>query len=122
MTLSDWDTITITLAKVLPISLVFTGMVCYIMVASYTSSSFIIGIITDSLITAQTDYEMRHLVKVDEKRKVLAKRLKTFLMELHADEMDDLECIPAEDLKISLKGDTELIAKLAGIKVFIDER
>eukprot|EP00928_Gymnodinium_smaydae_P070317 TRINITY_DN54179_c0_g1_i1.p1 TRINITY_DN54179_c0_g1~~TRINITY_DN54179_c0_g1_i1.p1 ORF type:complete len:530 (-),score=109.61 TRINITY_DN54179_c0_g1_i1:200-1789(-) len=122
MTLSDWDIISITLAKVLPAWTVYGGFVCYILITSYTSSSLIIGIITDSLITAQTDYEVRTSVKVEEKRKALSMQLRTFLMELHEDEMDENAYVPVDDLKSSLKGDSDLVAKLANIKVFIDEK
>mmetsp|Transcript_54703 Transcript_54703/g.123096 ORF Transcript_54703/g.123096 Transcript_54703/m.123096 type:complete len:502 (-) Transcript_54703:93-1598(-) len=122
MTLCNWDEIATALTKHLPAPVVYAGLVFYIMVTSYTMISLITGIISESLITSQQEFKRRKLQSMEEKRKEVAADLREFLYEMHEDEKDDFGCIEAEDLKTSVRGDTELLGRLASTNVVINEK
>lgn len=121
MTLSDWDNVAAVLVEVVPAPVVFLCFLAYIMVTSYTMTSLITGIITESLITSQADYHMRKLRVMDKKRKALAAELLIFLNEVLEDSLDEEGTVPAEDLKPCVRGDQELLKGLAQIDVSVSE-
>lgn len=120
MTLSDVEKIWSTLTKVLPAWIISPCFVLYIMVTSYTMVSLITGIISESLITSQQEYKRRKMQQIEGKKKEVASSLREFLHEVH--DPDANGCVEAEDLKQSVRGDTELLAKLASMGVSIDEK
>jgi len=122
MTLTDWDKISNLLTKQFPGPVVHFGLILYIMITSYTMISLISGIISESLITSQQEYKQRKLYIMEQERKDLTMDLKAFLTEVHEDEMDQDGNVGGEDLKTSVRGDTELLEKLAGIGITVDEK
>jgi hypothetical protein len=121
MTLSNWDKVAETLTQVMPLSVVYPCAVLYIAVTWYTGASLITGIITESLVRSQQDFKDRKLTSFDKKRKEVYNDLIAFLSEMHEDEMDAHGCVDHEDLKTSLRGDTELLHKLAMSGIVLDE-
>mmetsp|Transcript_43332 Transcript_43332/g.92768 ORF Transcript_43332/g.92768 Transcript_43332/m.92768 type:complete len:493 (+) Transcript_43332:344-1822(+) len=121
MTLSGWDEIAQTLMKVMPASVIFTGLVLYIMITSYTMTSLVTGIISESLITSQQEYRLRKEKVFEDKKKELSNDLRETLYSLHEDEKDSFNNVKLEDLKTTMRGDTETLMKLAGINIIIDE-
>eukprot|EP00932_Pfiesteria_piscicida_P001237 SRR837773.11204.p2 GENE.SRR837773.11204~~SRR837773.11204.p2 ORF type:complete len:277 (-),score=113.17 SRR837773.11204:97-891(-) len=123
MTLTSWEDVSLTLMKVLPASVVYCTLVLYIMVTSYTMLSLITGIISESLITAQQEYRQRKEKVMDEKRKEIAYELRHFL---HTDcleeDQDEHGNVKVEDLKTAMRGDQELLMKLASINIHITEQ
>jgi len=122
MTLTNWDTVSITLGKVMPSTVVYAALVLYIMVTSYTMMSLIVGIISESLITAQQEYRQRKEKTMDEKKKEIAFELRSTLMDMLEDEKDDFSNVKPDDLKTAMRGDTELLMKLASINIHITEQ
>eukprot|EP00404_Azadinium_spinosum_P003087 CAMPEP_0180421814 /NCGR_PEP_ID=MMETSP1036_2-20121128/3350_1 /TAXON_ID=632150 /ORGANISM="Azadinium spinosum, Strain 3D9" /LENGTH=120 /DNA_ID=CAMNT_0022427101 /DNA_START=188 /DNA_END=548 /DNA_ORIENTATION=+ len=105
MTLTNWDAIANVLSGVVNRTLVIACFAFYIMVTSYTMKALFTGIITDSLVNSQQEYRRRKLTKMEQRK----------------DEVDDMGCVDQEDLKTSLRGDTELLTKLAETGTKIDE-
>merc|ERR1712087_493902 len=79
------------------------------------------GIISESLVTSQQIFKHRKLQSFEEKRKSVGSDLYAFLVEVHEDEKDEFGNVEPEDLKTSVRGDTELLAKLAAIGINLDE-
>eukprot|EP00929_Paragymnodinium_shiwhaense_P114452 TRINITY_DN82850_c0_g1_i1.p1 TRINITY_DN82850_c0_g1~~TRINITY_DN82850_c0_g1_i1.p1 ORF type:complete len:524 (+),score=143.46 TRINITY_DN82850_c0_g1_i1:87-1658(+) len=121
MTLSDWEKIMVVLMKAIPPPIVILCFIGYIMTTSYTMASLITGIISESLITSQQEYKRKKLSGMDKKRKQIMSELREFMRDIHEDNLDSLGCVSADDLKTSVRGDTELINKLADIGVAISE-
>lgn len=121
MTLTGWGEIATKLTDVIPGMVVYPIIALYIMITSYTMISLITGIISESLITSQQEYRRKRLIIMDGKRRDLHAELRGFLYEMHEDEKDELGCVEAEDLKTSVRGDNELLNKLADIGINIDE-
>jgi len=122
MTLTGWADIADKVTTVVPEWLVYTVLVLYIMITSYTMISLVTGIISESLITSQQEFRRKQLTKMDGKRRGLVTELRDFLYEMHEDEQDELGAIEAEDLKTSVRGDNALLDKLADTGVLIDEK
>lgn len=122
MTLSGWEKIALMLTDVLPVPVVLFSFVLYIMVTSYTLVSLITGIISESLITSQGEYKHRKLQSMDGQRKELAATLRSFLEDMLDDRCDGNRSVEADDLKQSVRGDQELLGKLASIGSAINER
>eukprot|EP00747_Dinoflagellata_sp_TGD_P215822 gnl/TRDRNA2_/TRDRNA2_88459_c0_seq1.p1 gnl/TRDRNA2_/TRDRNA2_88459_c0~~gnl/TRDRNA2_/TRDRNA2_88459_c0_seq1.p1 ORF type:complete len:256 (+),score=50.20 gnl/TRDRNA2_/TRDRNA2_88459_c0_seq1:1-768(+) len=69
MTLSEWVGIERTLSKVVPNLLVLSFLVCYIFITSYAMMSLITGVISESLISAQSqerDFKLREMIEQQE--------------------------------------------------------
>jgi len=122
MTLSGWDRIVLTLIKVYPPSVVIMAFVLYIMVTSYTMISLITGIISDSLITSQQEFKAKKLQQAQKNKDSVQMEIRKYLQEMHEDEVDEFGTVQASDIKISVSGDQELLAKLATIGIIITER
>lgn len=122
MTLTGWDEISYILVKVVPSFAVYATVALYIMVTSYTMLSLVTGIISESLITAQQEYRMRKEQNNAEKKKEVQKDLLNELLDLFdEDTKDRYNHVNAEELKMGVKGDTDLLMKLANLGVHIDE-
>jgi len=121
MTLTAWGDLSAKLTEVIPAPIVYTALALYIMITSYTMISLITAIISESLITSQQEWRRRRLTMMDGKRRELVDELRGFLYEMHEDEKDQLGAIEGEDLKTSVRGDNELLKKLADIGISIDE-
>merc|ERR1712228_482418 len=106
---------------ILPQWVVSVTLVAYIMIASYTMMSLCTGIISESLVTSQQMFKHRKLQTFEDKRKQVANELLTFLVEVHEDEKDEFGNVEPEDLKTSVRGDTELLMKLSAIGINVDE-
>merc|ERR1719401_2131414 len=110
-----------TLVKVLPAPIVFSLLVLYIMVTSYTMISLVTGIISESLITSQQEYRMRKEKTMEDKKKEVAHDLRVFLYGLLEDDKDEYGNVKIEDIKGGIRGDTELLKNLAAINIRLDE-
>lgn len=122
MTLSNWDRMVLTLIKVYPASMIIGFFVLYIMITSYTMLSLITAIITDSLVTSQQEYKSRKLQSAEETKRDIQSELCEYLAEVHEDELDATGSVEVADLKTSVKGDQELLGKLASIGIMISEK
>lgn len=122
MTLSGWEQIADMLSEVIPPAIVYFLFVAYLLVTSYTMISLITGIISDSLVMAQQDYRRKKLNVYEVKRKEMENDLRGFLHGLHDEEKDQFGNIPSDDLKTSMRGDTEVLQKLAEINIIMDEK
>eukprot|EP00929_Paragymnodinium_shiwhaense_P112215 TRINITY_DN8047_c0_g1_i1.p1 TRINITY_DN8047_c0_g1~~TRINITY_DN8047_c0_g1_i1.p1 ORF type:complete len:514 (+),score=126.76 TRINITY_DN8047_c0_g1_i1:150-1691(+) len=121
MTLTNWSTVASVLAEEIAAPIVFLFFVLYITVTSYTMVSLITGIITESLITSQADYQYKKLQTFDKKRRSLREYLLDFLNDVLNDDMDKEGTVSHEDLKTSVRGDTNMLTKLAEIDISITE-
>lgn len=121
MTLSGWGEISMVLTKVVPSPLVYGGLVLYIMVTSYTMLSLITGIISESLITSQQEYRLRKERSQEESKKEISFELRQFLFDTLEDDKDQNNNVKPEDIKTAIRGDTELLMKLAAIGMKVDE-
>jgi len=81
----------------------------------------ITAIISDSLVTSQQEFRRKKQRQSEDSKRNLTSELSDFLKEMHEDEMDEFGAVAAEDLKTSVRGDQELLMKLATIGVVVTE-
>lgn len=125
MTLSNWDIVAQAIEEEVNPSaraFVYLALVVYIMITTYTGTSLITGIISDSLVTAQVEYKERAHASFAKRRREVYSELVAFLQEMHEEEMDCFGRVDHEDLKTSMRGDTELLDRLARSGCILDEQ
>lgn len=113
---SGWDPLLELLTQVYPTGYVLSFFAFY-MVITVALLALIVGLISESLIIAQQEFKIRTLAKFQTKKKGLASEYTEELNALLEDEMDEFGAVEARDLKQAVKGDSTLIAKLAGVGV-----
>mmetsp|Transcript_14836 Transcript_14836/g.32708 ORF Transcript_14836/g.32708 Transcript_14836/m.32708 type:complete len:487 (-) Transcript_14836:247-1707(-) len=123
MTLTAWDQVSEVLVTQWPPMIVYASLVLYIMVTSYTMLSLITGIISESLITAQQEYRLRKEKTMEEKKKDISFELRQFLLsDCLEEDKDEHNNVNTNDLKTAMRGDTELLMKLASINIHVTEQ
>lgn len=85
MTLSDWDTIVLTVSQQHNGFVVFSLAACYVLITAYTMISLITGVICEALVTAQRQDEEHRMAAIEEGQKQFAEGVKNVLISLDFD-------------------------------------
>merc|ERR1719460_2736737 len=85
MTLSEWDTVVLTLSRRLNGVLVLVAASGYIIVTAYTMLSLITGVICEALVTARRQDEEHKMQQMQESQKQFAEGIKDLLMTFDRD-------------------------------------
>lgn len=118
-TLAEWDTIAFTLMEQLPPLAVFGFFIIFIMVASYTMTSLITGVICDSLTTTQRDDVNLKEAEITMARERLLRGLKRMFIRVDKDENGRLS---KAEMTLALESVPDLATKLEvfGITITLD--
>merc|ERR1719460_2767400 len=84
MTLSEWDTVVLTLSRRLNGVVVLVAATGYIIVTAYTMLSLITGVICEALVTARRQDEEHKMEEMEEGQKMFVADLKDLLLSFDA--------------------------------------
>lgn len=118
-TLAEWNTIAFTLMEQLPPLAVFGFFIMFIMVASYTMTSLITGVICDSLTTTQKEDVSLKEAEITMARERMLRGLKMMFTKVDKDENGRLS---QAEMTFALESVPDLSTKLEvlGITITID--
>eukprot|EP00746_Dinoflagellata_sp_MGD_P054867 gnl/MRDRNA2_/MRDRNA2_23959_c0_seq1.p1 gnl/MRDRNA2_/MRDRNA2_23959_c0~~gnl/MRDRNA2_/MRDRNA2_23959_c0_seq1.p1 ORF type:complete len:280 (-),score=61.37 gnl/MRDRNA2_/MRDRNA2_23959_c0_seq1:127-966(-) len=117
MTLANWDIICDVVMKEFPAAVLF--FIFYIILASYTMVSLITGVISESLINAQSNDEQNKIMVFNENRSEIFSKLTKIL---RAIDVDASESISKAEIKMAW-GNPEIVEKLKTLDLDVfDER
>jgi hypothetical protein len=111
-----WDPLLELLSHVYPTYLILCAFAAY-MVITVALGSLVVGLICQSLVIAQEEFKTRKLQSFANKKKVLAAEYTEELVALFDDEVAETGAVSGDSLKSNLKGDANLISKLATVGV-----
>ena len=118
MTLAEWDTMAKILSAHMPPGLVWAFFIIYILVVSYSMTSLITGVMSESLIAARSSEEKLRLQELEENRKALFTSLRQILADIDRDNSGE---ITRDEITSALMEHPELLPKLAACDVELNE-
>eukprot|EP00747_Dinoflagellata_sp_TGD_P199202 gnl/TRDRNA2_/TRDRNA2_72390_c0_seq1.p1 gnl/TRDRNA2_/TRDRNA2_72390_c0~~gnl/TRDRNA2_/TRDRNA2_72390_c0_seq1.p1 ORF type:complete len:391 (+),score=43.36 gnl/TRDRNA2_/TRDRNA2_72390_c0_seq1:3-1175(+) len=118
MTLSGWDDVSRTLAKVMPAYIIWPSCISYILLMSYAMTSLITGIISESLIIARLNDEKVIDQEIAIARTKFLKDLSAALKQL---DVTGKAQITRDALSFQLKEYPEILDKLASVNIELNE-
>lgn len=118
---SSWDPMMRLLTEVYPTVLVLALFASY-MIVNVAFMALIIGLISESLFTAQQEFKQHAMNTWSQSKKVLASEYREELRELLGSDTDDSGCVGWLRLKQAVRDDSELVSKLtaAGVQISLD--
>lgn len=121
MTLSEWDTVVLTLSRRLNGVVVLVAATGYIIVTAYTMLSLITGVICEALVTARRQDEEQRLETFEEGQRFVAATLRDLLLTFDADGSGSLN---HDEVRAAVEGlesgDNKLCKRLEALDIRMD--
>lgn len=121
MTLTDWESVPMTISKHLPTFPVMIMFIGYVMIASYTTVSLVTAIIGESLVAAAVDFKDRRVMAIEDDRARLHDEFTEYVNEMLQDDITD-DMADAVKLKKAFQGDKDMHAKFLAIQVVMNDQ
>eukprot|EP00747_Dinoflagellata_sp_TGD_P071591 gnl/TRDRNA2_/TRDRNA2_157106_c2_seq1.p1 gnl/TRDRNA2_/TRDRNA2_157106_c2~~gnl/TRDRNA2_/TRDRNA2_157106_c2_seq1.p1 ORF type:complete len:258 (+),score=54.02 gnl/TRDRNA2_/TRDRNA2_157106_c2_seq1:114-776(+) len=105
------------LAQVMPEYVVWPGFIAYILIVSYSMTSLITGVISESLVSARMSDEKLRMSEVEEARAELFDNLAKVLKTL---DRDGNGLISSDELKMVIEAHPEILTQLGALDIVLE--